>query len=437
MKNARAIAVEALIKQENDGYANLVLDSVLKNAELSASDKAFASAVFYGTIERRNTLDYCLECFLKGSVNKLDAAVRTILRSGLYQQRYMQVPASAAVNESVKLTRVFKKSSAGGLVNAVLRRAGGVDLSAAHFKSDIHRLSILYSVSTSVAELLLDQYGNEAEDILAAFFEPAPTTIRVNYLRNSSEELQEFLKEQGIEAEPGFVPGAFRVKMKGNPASNDGFLQGRFYVQGEPSQIAALTLGAAPGEKVLDLCAAPGGKSLALAGLMGNRGMLCSCDAAANRVPLIARAMERCGVSIARVMPGDASVYNETLAEADRVLCDVPCSGLGILGKKPDIRYKTLDKLESLYALQRKIIDNASKYLKPGGRLVYSTCTINKNENTAVVQAFLQSHSDFKATELPFVPQGAVLDEVGGMTILPNRCHMDGFYVACLEKAKN
>lgn len=434
MKNARAVAVEALMKQENNGYSNLVLDSVLKNSELSASDKAFASAVFYGTVERQNTLDYCLECYLKGSIGKLDAAVRAILRSGLYQLRYMQVPAAAAVNEAVKLTRTFKKTSAGGLVNAVLRRAGGVDLSRAVFQDEIHRLSVLQSVSPSVAELMLHQYGDEAEAILAGFFEPVPTTIRTNYLKNGADELQAFLQEQGIDAFPGFVPGSFRVTMKGSPAANPGFSQGRFYVQGEPSQIAALTLGARPGEKVVDLCAAPGGKSLALAGLMQNKGVLCSRDAAANRVPLIARAMERCGVTIARVMQGDASVYDPALADADRVLCDVPCSGLGILGKKPDIRYKDLKGLESLYTLQKNILENASKYLKNGGRLVYSTCTINQNENTAVVQEFLRSHSEFRAGELPYVPDGAVLDGVGGMIILPNHCKMDGFYVACLEK---
>ena len=437
MKNARYVAVEALIRQENDGYSNLVLDGILKKAELSGADKAFASALFYGSIERRNTLDYCLECYLKGSVDKLDAAVRAILRSGLYQLRYMQVPPSAAVNEAVKLTRAFKKSSAAGLVNAVLRRAGSVDLENAVFKSPAHRLSVLDSVSLPVAQLLLEQYGCEAEKILGAFFTPVPTTIRTNYLVNSAEELADTLQTQGIEAEPGIVPGSFKARFKGSPAAHPGFNQGRFYVQGEPSQIAALTLGAAPGEKVVDLCAAPGGKSLALAGLMQNRGTLFCCDAAPSRVPLIAGAMKRCGVTIARVRQADASQYDPTLAGADRVLCDVPCSGLGILGKKPDIRYKDLSGMESLIALQGRILENAARYLRPGGRLVYSTCTINKNENTAVVRSFLNIHSEFHPAALPYIPEGAVLDEAGGMTILPNRCGMEGFYVACLEKAKN
>lgn len=435
MKTARTVVVEALMHQDQAGYANLVLDAALKNAALSPQDAAFASAVFYGTIERRNTLDYCLNAYLKGGVQKLDSAVRAILRSGLYQMRYMQsVPDSAAVNEAVKLTRAFRKSSASGLVNAVLRRAGSMDLSKAQFQNEAQRLSVLQSVSLSVAQLLLAHYGSEAEDILAASFAPAETTIRTNYLVNSDQQLCEYLQQQGVEAVQGGIPGCYRIRCKGSPAQHPGFLQGRFYVQGEPSQIAACSLGVQPGQKVLDLCAAPGGKSLALAGLMQNSGELFSCDAAPSRVPLIEQAMKRCGVRIAKVMCADALQYNEALADADRVLCDVPCSGLGILGKKPDIRYKQLDDLQSLYTLQYKILENAAKYLNKNGVLVYSTCTINPNENTAVVAKFLREHPDFAPAELPYIPAGALQDEVRGITILPDRCGMDGFYVARLQK---
>ncbi len=435
MKTARTIVVEALMHQDNAGYANLVLDSALKNAQLSQQDAAFASAVFYGTIERQNTLDYCLGCYLKGGVQKLDSAVRAILRSGLYQMRYMQsVPDSAAVNEAVKLTRAFRKSSAAGLVNAVLRRAGSLNLEKVHFSSQAQRLSVLQSVSMPIAGLLLKHYGKEAEEILAASFAPAETTIRINYLQNSDEQLQAYLQSQNIENTKGLIPGCYHIKYKGNPAQHPGFLQGRFYVQGEPSQIAAYSLGAQPGQKVLDLCAAPGGKSLALAGFMKNQGELYSCDAAPSRVPLIERAMKRCGVSIAKVLCADAYRYDERFAGADRVLCDVPCSGLGIIGKKPDIRYKQLDELESLCALQYKILENASRYLKKNGVLVYSTCTINPGENTDAVAKFLQNHPDFAPAELPVIPAGALQDKVQGITILPNRCGMDGFYVARLQK---
>lgn len=435
MKTARTVVVEALMHQDKAGYANLVLDGALKNAALSQQDAAFASAVFYGTIERQNTLDYCLECYLKGGVQKLDSAVRAILRSGLYQMRYMQsVPDSAAVNEAVKLTRAFHKSSAAGLVNAVLRRAGSLELSAVQFKSEAQRLSVMQSVSVPIAQLLLKSYGSEAEEILAASFAPADTTIRTNYLKNSDEELCAYLQQQGIEARSGSIPGCYHIHCKGSPAQHPGFLQGRFYVQGEPSQIAAFSLGVQPGQKVLDLCAAPGGKSLALAGLMQNRGELYSCDAAPSRVPLIERAMKRCGVTIAKVMCADASQYNERFAEADRVLCDVPCSGLGILGKKPDIRYKKLEELQSLCALQYQILENASRYVKQNGVLVYSTCTINPAENTDVVARFLKQHPDFAPAELPIIPEGAAADQVHGITILPNRCGMDGFYVARLQK---
>lgn len=436
MKTARAVVVDALMHQDQEGYANLVLDGALKKANLSQQDAAFASAIFYGTIERRNTLDHCLGCYLKkGGVRKLDPAVRAILRSGLYQVRYMQsVPNAAAVNEAVKLTREFHKGSASGLVNAVLRRAADVELSDISFQNEAQRLSVVQSVSVPIAELLLRYYGSEAEQILAESFAPARTTIRVNYLKNSEEELCAYLQEQKIPAEAGSIPGCYHIQYKGNPAQHPGFLQGRFYVQGEPSQIAACALEVQPGQKVLDLCAAPGGKSLALAGLMQNQGELYSCDASPSRVPLIERAMKRCGVTIARVMQADASRYNKNFAEADRVLCDVPCSGLGILGKKPDIRYKELEELQKLCALQQKILQNASRYVKKGGILVYSTCTIDPEENTRVVAEFLQKNPDFISLPVPNAPSGALVDEVQGITILPNRCGMDGFYVARVQK---
>lgn len=440
MTNARKIIVKALMHQEKNGYANLVLDGALKKANLLPQDSAFVSAIFYGTIERQNTLDYCLGCYIKGGktgINKLDSSIRAILRSALYQLRYMSaVPASAAVNEAVNLTRIFHKGSAAGMVNAVLRRAAAIDLSKTEFSSKTERLSVLLSVSGSIAELMLKFYGEEAEEILAASFFEHNVTIRTNLIKNTQDELKKYLVDYGIQASPIRVPGGFRVHYKGNLSMHPGFQQGLFYIQGEASQIAALSLEPQPGDKVLDMCAAPGGKTLTLAGQMHNKGELYSCDAIFSRISLIERAIKRCGVVNAKVLLQDASKHNGCFEEADRVLCDVPCSGLGILGKKPDIRYKRLseDGMENLKGLQFSILENSAMYLKPGGILVYSTCTINPEENTHIIKKFLSSHMDFTADNLPYIPDGAIVDDVRGITMLPNRCAMDGFYIARIRR---
>ena len=432
--NARAAAVKALVKQEQSGYANLVLDAVLKASDLPPRERGFASAIFYGVVERQLTLDHCLRQCIKKPLSKLDAPVRAILRSGLYQAVWLDVPVSAAVNESVKLTRAFGKSSASGFVNAVLRRAIGVKPENTKFKNQTERLSVLYSVSPSVADFLLEYWPADAEGILKASFEQGPVAVRVNPLRTTPEKLTALLKEQGVSARPGPVPGSLLLEGSGSPAELPAFKEGLFHVQGLSSQLAAVSLDAQPGHKAADLCAAPGGKTLTIAQQMGGEGQLYSRDAAANRVPLIQKAVERCGLACVTVSRADASVYDPALADCDRVLCDVPCTGLGTLAKKPDIRYKDLSDLSGLHNLQAKILDTASRYVKAGGRLVYSTCTIDPRENTQIVRSFLQAHPDFRLRQPAFVPDGAVLDG-GMMTLLPSRCPgFDGFFIATLER---
>ena len=370
--NPRAAAVAALVRQEQDGFSNLVLDAELKRQKLEGRDKAFASAIFYTVLEHRGTLDYILEQFLPKGLAKLDAPVREILRAALAQARYMQVPASAAVNEAVKLTRTFKKSSASGLVNAVLRKACGYDLDAAVFTDEIQRLMVLGSAGRDVAEFLHKNYPDEALGILTYQADGGLTSLRANPLKASAAQLCALLTEQGAaEVRQGIVPGSVLARFAGSPADNELFRQGYYHVEGQASQLAALCVGAAPGETVLDLCAAPGGKTILLAEQMQGTGELYSCDAAENRVGLIRTAVDRMGFTGVHTLCNDATKPNPALPMADRILTDVPCSGLGILAKKPDLRYKKLeaDRQAELLATQAAILDTAAALLKAGGRL--------------------------------------------------------------------
>lgn len=433
----RYLAVKALVRQEQDGYANLVLDAELNRCKppMEGRDAAFAARIFYTVLERRNLLDWTLDRFLKKPVRKLDAPVRAILRAGLAQASYMDVPLPAAVNESVKLARAFGKTSAAGMVNAVLRRAAACTPKPEDFPDPDRRLQIYYSLSAPVAGLLQSQYGAEAEAIAAAFYLPAPTWVRVNTLKTDAAALTETLTGEGCTVEPGPWADCLRVQFPGSPAASQAFRQGLFHVQGPASQYAADSVRAAPGMRVLDLCAAPGGKSLTMAQAMENRGELFSGEAVESRVPLLQKAFTRCGVTCARPFQGDASQPNAELSKApfDRVLCDVPCSGLGVIGKKPDIRYKDLEGLEELCALQKKILQNGSKYLAEKGRLVYSTCTVNQNENEKVVGEFLQENPDFTVVPPKNLPPQAK-DTGFGTLFLPGGAGFDGFFVAVLER---
>ena len=435
--NPRAAAVSALVRQEQDGFSNLVLDAELKRQKLEGREKAFAGAIFYTVLEHRGTLDYILEQFLPKGLAKLDAPVREILRAALAQARYMQVPVSAAVNEAVKLTRTFKKSSASGLVNAVLRKACNYDLDTAVFRDEVQKLMVLGSAGQDVAAFLHKNYPDEALGILTYKADGGLTSLRANPLRTNAKELCQKLLDSGAkEARPGMVPGSVLARFEGSPAEDPWFQQGYFHVEGQSSQLAALCVEAQPGETVLDLCAAPGGKTILLAQQMQDTGRLYSCDAAENRVRLIRTAVERMGLANVQPLCNDATKPNPALPMADRILADVPCSGLGILAKKPDLRYKKLDPAREaeLLATQSAILDTAAAMLKPGGRLVYSTCTIDPAENQQQIDAFLRRHPEFAVvTPAVELPAGMTAGEHGALSV-PTRTGMDGFFLCAMQK---
>lgn len=434
----RAAAVSALIRQEQDGFSNLILDAELRRQKLDGRDKAFASAIFYTVLEHRGTLDYILEQFLPKGLARLDPPVREILRSALAQARYMQVPVSAAVNEAVKLTRSFKKSSASGLVNAVLRRACAYDLSGASFADACEQLMVLGSAGRDVAQVLHTYYPDEALGILTQPADGGLTSLRANPLKATPEKLCSLLEELGVQdVHPGFVEGSVLARFEGSPADKELFRQGYYHVEGQASQLAALCVEAAPGQTVLDLCAAPGGKTLLLAEQMQDTGRLVSCDVTENRVGLIRTAVQRMGFACVETRCNDAARPAPDLPMADCILTDVPCSGLGILAKKPDIRYKALDEARyaQLLATQASILDAAAGLLKPGGRLVYSTCTIHPAENQQQIQAFLERHPEFTlASPSPAMPQGMRCTPYGMLSI-PTETGMDGFFICAMQKS--
>ena len=432
--NPRAAAVAALVRQEQDGFSNLILDAELRRQKLEGRDKAFASAIFYTVLEHQGTLDYILSQFLPKGLAKLDPQVREILRAALAQARYMQVPASAAVNEAVKLTRTFKKASASGLVNAVLRRAIGYDLGSAVFADEVERLMVLGSAGRDVAAFLHEHYPDEALDILTHTADGGLTSLRANPLKGTPEALCEKLLASGAKtAAPGLVPGSVLARFEGSPAESGLFRDGYFHVEGQASQLAALCVEAKPGDTVLDLCAAPGGQSFSAAFAMEDKGEIVSCDLHENKLKRIQEGAARLDLTSITTSAGDGRVFRPEWAERfDTVLVDAPCSGLGIIRKKPDVRYKKADDLFTLPVIQTALLDNAARYVAPGGVLVYSTCTILPEENEQVTDAFLTEHSDFCRDG--FTLPAPVGETEGQLTLWPQRHGTDGFYICRMKR---
>ena len=420
--NPRAAAVAALVRQEQDGFSNLVLDAELRRQKLEGRDKAFAGAIFYTVLEHQGTLDFILEQFLPKGLARLDPQVREILRAALAQARYMQVPVSAAVNEAVKLTRTFKKASASGLVNAVLRKACNYDLETARFRNETQRLMVLGSAGQDVAEFLRTHYPEEALGILTHTADGGLTSLRANPLKGTPEALCERLLASGAKtAAPGLVPGSVLARFEGSPAESGLFRDGYFHVEGQASQLAALCVEAKPGDTVLDLCAAPGGKSAAIIAATGGKAHLTATDLHEHRLPTLKENLDRQGSSFVRTAQADWSLpcRTEWKGRFDAVLLDVPCSNTGVIQRRVDVRWRlTPEEIRRLAALQKTILENASRAVKPGGRLVYSTCSIDAEEDGLLVRDFLQNHPEWTLKEEKL--------------ILPHEEKSDGAYAALL-----
>lgn len=437
MKTARQTAFEILNKIERDkSYSNLTLDSFLYSANLSAADNALVSALVYGVLERSISLDYCLSRHLKQPLKKLKPQVLTALRLGTYQLLFMdKIPVSAAVNETVTLVKKNGCAFASGLVNAVLRAVSKEGFVLPDDTDIIKYFSVKYSFPENLVNLWIDSYGEEnAVGIMSSCAGRPPLTIRVNTLRISQEELITRLENEGVRATISTVENALNLEKCGSIEKLSAFEEGLFHVQDAASQLCVKALEAKPGDSVLDICSAPGGKAFTCAQYMENQGRILACDIHSHRLALIKESANRLGVNIIDVLRNDASVFNPDLPQFDRVLCDVPCSGLGIVRKKPEIRHKSLEEIASLPELQFTILSNAARYLKKGGRLVYSTCALNPVENENVCKRFLKENNDFVLKDISDISDN-VYSSCGMITLMPHNNSTDGFFIAVFERS--
>ncbi len=438
--SARRTALEVLLRMEKaDGFSNLTLDAGLRRSRLPRLDADFATALVYGVLEHRVTIDYFLDCFTARH-GRMKPAVRNILRLGACQLLFMdKIPPGAAVDESVALARQAGCGWASGFVNAVLRAMArrADDLPWPDRAADAIRwLSVRYACPEWLVRLWRDAYGaDEIEPLLAAMQERAPAAARVNTLRTTAPELCVTLREQGVEARvsdrlPGAVELAGTSELRRLPA----FEAGLFYMQDYASQLCCRAVDPQPGETVLDMCAAPGGKSFTMALMMQGRGLVRALELHPQRVELIAEGARRLGLANLRAQANDSARPCDDLGLADRVLCDVPCSGLGVIRRKPEIRFKRPETFDYLPDLQYSILYEGSRHVRPGGILVYSTCTLNPAENDAVIRRFLDENPDFGGDALPEpIPRAR---PAGGcsVTLFPHRDGTDGFFIARMTR---
>ena len=445
MPNVRKIAYDVLTRVLNDGaYSVPTIGSAIKEHALNKLDASFLSALCYGVLERMIALDYIIRQYSNIRLKKIEFKTLLILRLGVYQMIYMdKVPSSAAVNESVKLCKKLGLYKSSGFVNAVLRNLdrAGCSYTLPDESDTLRFLSVKYSCPEEIVSIYLDSYSREiSEDILRCTFGRPPITIRVNTLRTTPEKLISELSEQGITAEPvPFLPNALNIAHTGAIDEIEAYRRGEFYVQDASSQLCCEILDARAGETVCDVCAAPGGKSFTTAIRMQNEGAVYSYDIHAHKVKLMADSAERLGLSIVHTELRDAESGEPKLPLCDRLLCDVPCSGLGIIRRKPEIRYKKDTYIDILPKLQYSILCMNSVDIPIGGIIVYSTCTLNRSENGDIVDRFLREHPDFEPLKID-LPDGykRAIDEPAYMlTILPSMYGSDGFFIAKFRRVRH
>lgn len=440
MQNSRYLAYKALLKIENESsYSNLTLDSLLKSSDLDAKNSALAAALFYGVLERKLSLDYIISKFSSIRLKKIETKTLIILRMGVFQLVFMdKIPESAAVNESVKLCKKEKLYHSSGFVNALLRN---VARSENRFplpdKNDLLKyLSIKYSCPENIIKIWTNDYSSEtALKILESLSGRPPVYAKVNSLLTSRDELIEKLNGEGANAVPCISDTAVEMKYSGSVSDLQCFKQGLFHIQDLSSQICCEILSPEPGETVSDVCSSPGGKAFNIAERMGGTGCVYCFDIHQHKIDLIKHGAKRLGLKNIAAAQRDA-LSDKPLPMSDKILCDVPCSGLGIIRRKPEIRYKTDLGLETLPEIQYNILDNSAKYIRSGGVLVYSTCTLHRAENGDVVERFLSSRSDFEPEPivLPWGIERTIDEPDNQLTLFPQTNCTDGFFISILKK---
>ncbi len=448
--NPRQLAFLALQEvYQRHAYGDVALERIFFSFPTDSKDRHLVNELVYGVLRRKRTLDSLISQLGTKKAQSQPLPLRIILQIGLYQLRYLdKIPPFAAVSTSVELAKANGLAKLAPVVNAILRnyiRKSTTQDPLVLPTDRIAHLGVKYSFPDWIVSLFQKQFGRQLTEELLQWFNQTPTTdIRVNLLKTTREEVQKRLQQEGIETETiPHLPQALRVKSPaGNLAETSAFKTGLFTIQDGSSQLVTHFLNPQPGEIVIDACAAPGGKTTHMAELMEDRGKIIAVELYPQRIAKIQENVQRLGLNSVEIHQGDSRYLNQWEEMADRVLIDVPCSGLGILHRNPDIRWlRKPQQIQQLVELQTQLLENCSRWVKKGGILVYSTCTLNQAENEAIILSFLQSHPEWqwetKDSELS--PISWLLSEKRGVsdsmvTVLPPIHHLDGFFMAKLRR---
>ena len=443
--NARQLALKILLKiDRKNSYTDVALNRALNQSNLSSSDRSLCTELVYGIIRHQRTLDSLIDQLGKKKAQQQPPNLRRILHIGLYQLRYLDhIPPSAAVNTSVDLAKDNKLQRLSGVVNGILRQyirsiQGNHDPLILP-NDTLKKLAIQYSFPDWIIETWLQKWGEETTEKMCHWFNQSPNIdIRVNPLKINLETLQTQLTSAGVNVTPlGRFPCALRLKGKiGTIPTLPGFSQGHWTVQDTSAQLVSYFLDPQPGETIIDACAAPGGKTTHIAELMGDQGTIFACDRTPSRLKKVQENAQRLELNCIETVVGDSRYLQQFINKGDRVLVDVPCSGLGTLHRHPDIRWRqTPENIRELTSLQLEILNQAAQWVKPQGTLVYSTCTLNPPENQEIIQTFLSTHSHWKIE--PPNPHWAFSPFVTSsqwIQMLPHKQDSDGFFMVKLKK---
>ena len=430
----RKIAMQILYEIEVKGaYSNIALNNALKqNKDLKSVDKALITRIVYGVISQKLALEEIIKKYSKIRLKKISTYILIILKIGIYQIKYMdKIPDSAAVNECVKLAKRYGHGASAGFVNGLLRsviRDGG--------EIENNNLAIKYSFPEEIAKKWCNDLGEEfTHKLMESLNEVAQTYVRINSLKTSKKAVLERYKE----FEESKIYNNSLIFKGTDITSSDAYKKGYIYPQDISASLASVVLNPQKGEKVLDLCSAPGGKTTHIAELMGNIGEVVACDIHAHKIDLIEKNCQRLGIDIVNTACYDSTVFNKRFENCfNKVLCDVPCSGWGIIRKKPEIKWNN-DKIEDIIKISREILTNASKYVKIGGELVFSTCTLNKDENEEQLKSFLETNKNFETVDITeFLPDSLRHDSAkqGYVTFYPHIDKIDGFFIAKVKRCR-
>lgn len=440
--NAREIAYKVLLDiEKNNNYSNMAINKYFKDVKLSNQDRGLATEIIYGVIENKYYIDYMIDKLSKVKTNKMEIYVKTLLRMGVYQIMLLNsISDYAAVNETVNLAKK-KNSKVSGFINGILRNVirQKEEIGKVKTKDDIEYLAIKYSYDKWMIKNWIAHFGKEfTEELVEANNERPNIYLRTNTLKITRGELIEKLAEQNIKAEKvNVVEEAIKVEHLKDIENNKLYKEGLFTVQDISSMLVGKVMNPKENSLILDVCSAPGGKTTHMATLMNNTGQVVSRDIYDHKLKLIKASANRLGLTNIDAQEFDGmKLDRESIAKFDYVLADVPCSGLGIIRRKPEIKYKEKEEFRELPPIQKKILENAAKYVKVGGTLIYSTCTIQDNENINVVNEFLQKYKNFELAPIKEVNVDLNNQEKGYMKIYPNVHDMDGFFISKLIRVR-